>query len=117
MRASRQRVGEAPIRTGILTVVLTVLAALPVADAQAAGTVPKVAYLSASSTATGSNEPFRQGLREPGYVEGRNILIEYRWADGRFDRLPALAAELVRRRVNVIGWASWRPAATVCSCR
>lgn len=95
----------APIGTVILLVVLAALAALPViVEAQPPGKVPRVAYLNATSAASAAwaVEPFRQGLRELGYIEGQNILIEYRWADGRFERLPALAAELARSKVDVI---------------
>jgi len=52
----------------------------------------------------------REGLRESGYVEGQNVAIEFRWAEGQYDRLPALAAELVRRQVTVL-FAGGPPAA------
>jgi putative tryptophan/tyrosine transport system substrate-binding protein len=74
------------------------------AQAQQPTKVPRIGYLSASSAAALSSriEAFRQGLRELGYVEGKNIVIEWRSAEGKLDRLPALAAELVRLKVNVI---------------
>jgi putative ABC transport system substrate-binding protein len=81
-------------------------ATLPLAArAQHPGRIPRIGYLSPVSAASGflaRDELFRQGLRDLGYVEGTNIAIEYRFADGRFDRLPALAAELVQLNVNVI---------------
>ncbi len=75
------------------------------AEAQSAGKVYRIGYLSSGSATTSNphvTEAFRQGLHELGWVEGQNVVIEYRWAEGRLDRLPDLAAELVRLKVDVI---------------
>ena len=66
--------------------------------------MPVIGYLSGSSAAQSTHllAAFRRGLAERGYVESRNVAIEYRWADGQFERLPAMAADLVNRRVAVI---------------
>jgi putative ABC transport system substrate-binding protein len=88
----------------LVTLALALLAAPLAADAQQRANVARIGVLggtSASSYAT-RLEAFKQGLRELGYVEGRNVAIEYRWADGRYERLPGLAAELVNLRVDVL---------------
>ena len=93
---------------------LSLLPALP-AEAQQPTKIPRIGYLTADSPSAISAriEAFRQGLRELGYVEGKNIVIEWRSAEGKLDRLPALAAELVRLKVDVIvtaGPTATRPA-------
>ena len=74
------------------------------ANAQQPAKVPRIGFLSSLSPAAVSArmDAFRQGLRELGYVEGKNIVIESRWAEGKTERLPELAAELVRLKVDVI---------------
>jgi putative ABC transport system substrate-binding protein len=64
--------------------------------------MPVIGYLSATVANERLMTVFRQGLAEAGYVEGGNVAIEYRLAEGRYDRMPAMAAELVRRQVTVL---------------
>ena len=88
-----------------LALVLGVLAAPLSADAQQPVKRPRIGWLapgSASTSPASRLEAFRQGLGELGYIEGQNITIEYRWAEGKLERLPGFAAELVRLKVNVI---------------
>ena len=75
--------------------------------------MPVVGYLGNASSELSANavRAFREGLSEIGYVEGRNVTIEYRWADGQNNRLPALAADLVRHQVSVIAAPGSTPAA------
>jgi len=89
--------------------VLAVLALPLVAEAQPPGKVPRIGLLSPASPSDAGRNPsdlavlfaaLREGLRELGYVEGQNILIEYRAADGGIERFPALAAELARLKVD-----------------
>src|SRR5262245_2350542 len=76
------------------------------ADSQQAGEVPRVGYISPGSSSNPFRqhrfEAFRQGLRDLGYVEGRNVVLEPRWAEGEYARYPSLAADLIRLKVAAI---------------
>jgi putative tryptophan/tyrosine transport system substrate-binding protein len=86
----------------ILAAVVLVAVAV-IAEAQQPKKVPRIGFLSVTSSGQDPRlEAFRQGLREMGYVEGKNFTLEYRSVEGKFDRLPALAAELIRLNVDVI---------------
>ena len=83
---------------------VAIVAAPSVADTQPPPKIPRIGYLGPVSPTEGAVllESFRQGLRELGYVEGQNIFMDYRWAEGRPDRMSVLAAELAKLRVDVI---------------
>src|SRR5262245_54263942 len=87
------------------------LAAPLAARAQQQGKIPQIAFLSPTSPVDANRNPsdlavlfaaFSEALRALGYVEGQNMKVEFRWAEGKYDRLPGLAAELVRMKVDVI---------------
>ena len=95
------------IRAALAAAIAVGLLAAPLAvDAQQPSRVARIGYLGGGSLEYGQTQAvlaaFRQGLRERGYVEGQNILVEYRFAEGKLDRLPALAAELARLKVDII---------------
>jgi len=87
----------------VLFILVALLALCSSASAQPSK-IPRLGYLTAASLSAfaARTEAFRQGLRELGHIEGKNIVIEYRYAEGKLDRMPALAAELVRLKVDVI---------------
>src|SRR5499427_5981222 len=86
----------------LILVAAMLLAVSSMVEAQQPKKIPRIAWLGAARTSSPRIEAFRQGLHELGYAEGKNIFIEYRYAEGKLDRLPALAAELVRLKVDVI---------------
>ena len=95
---------ENPKWLGLSVIACVFVVAAGVAEAQQSKKVPRIGFLSSLSpfSISARTEAFRQGLRELGYVEGKNILIEWRYAAGKTERLPDLAAELVRLKVDVI---------------
>ena len=98
-------------RRELLAGLVGVAAARPLAAGAQKG-VPVIGFLSSASPDLHASllQAFREGLRETGYVEGRNVAIEYRWANGQNELLPALAAELVSREVSVIAAPGSTPA-------
>ena len=98
-------------RRELLLIATAMLGARTIRAQQTA--IPIIGWL--SSLSPDRAEPFlaafRQGLRETGYVEGHNVTVEYRWAEGNYDRLPTLAVELVGRRVDVIATSGGDPSA------
>ena len=91
-------------RAELFAIVVALTVGWATVEAQQPKKIPRIGYLSASSAAEVSprTEAFRQGLRELGYVEGKSLVIEFRYAEGKFDNLADLAAELVRLNVDVI---------------
>jgi putative tryptophan/tyrosine transport system substrate-binding protein len=90
-------------RRTVVRAIFALLTAPVVAEGQQVGKVPRIGFLSPrSSSDVGRLKAFQQGLRDLGYVEGQNIAIESRWAEGTYDRLPGLADELVQLKVDVI---------------
>jgi putative tryptophan/tyrosine transport system substrate-binding protein len=95
-------------KAGFLSILFLVVLLAVIAEAQQPKKITRIGYLSPSDAATGSAraEGIRLALRELGYIEGQKIAIEYRYAEGRVDRAPELAAELVRLKVDIIVVAS-----------
>jgi putative ABC transport system substrate-binding protein len=91
-------------RRDFLTLLSGAVAAAPLAAAQEARKLPRVGFLGNSTATLEANlvGPFRDGLRDLGYVEGRTILVEYRWGEGNYERFPSLIAELIALKVDVI---------------
>src|SRR4030088_3499851 len=111
-RRPRDRSVIDPMRRVFIALLGSVIA-WPLGASAQAPEKPVIGFLNSASPGPFAKllAAFHQGLKEEGYVEGQNVVIEYRWAEGHYDRLPMLAADLVHRRVEIIATPGNTPAA------
>jgi putative tryptophan/tyrosine transport system substrate-binding protein len=89
----------------LVLIIMVLVTGAAIAEAQQRAKVPQIGYLAGRgdpSTPDPLIDAFRQGLRDLGYIEGKNIVVEYRYAEGKLDRIPSLVAELVQLKVDVL---------------
>ena len=106
--SDRKSAIQNPKLAGLLAIIIALTVWVARIEAQQPGKIPRVGVLRPGAPADLTEDSFRQGLRELGYLEGKNIIVEYRYAEGRLDQLPELATEMVRLKPDVIVVGSTR---------